>query len=196
MLPLFAKQINNAKTANKIFIMVCIIVLVAAGIYYYRNVYVNTESYNRMTLLGNTENEEGSSAKRELFYKLALEIFVAKPVFGAGYEQFRMYNQYGAYSHSTYAEAIASWGTIGCIIYFLPVLGIAGKLLRRRTDKKNPELYRLLFALWIMEIFLGVGQIWFYTIEHLIAWTLLYLCYNAASEQNQNEIKRCKYVKA
>ena len=55
------------------------------------------------------------------FYKIAWQIFVEKPLLGGGLNQFRYWSGTGAYSHSTYAEAIADFGLVGCIIYFFPI---------------------------------------------------------------------------
>ena len=194
--PMIKEKILYGSNGEKALIFLAVIILIAAGVYYYQNVYINTESYSRMTILGDTSNEEGSSAKRELYYKLALEVFLSKPLFGAGFEQFRYYNHYGAISHSTFAEAIASWGIAGCLIYFLPVIMIAINLIRGRKIKKNKEIFLTLIALWVTEIFLGIGQIWFYSIEHLIAWTIIYTVYNEFYSKTETPKEKSKYVKA
>ncbi len=194
--PMIKEKLLSGSNTDKVLILLSVIILIVAAVYYYQNVYVNTDSYNRMTILGDTSDESGSSAKRELYYRLAFEIFLNRPVFGAGFEQFRYYNQYGAFSHSTFAEAIASWGIIGCIIYFLPVVTIAIKLMRGRKKTKKPEMFLVLIALWVTEIFLGIGQIWFYSIEHLIAWTILYVVINKSDSKEETPKEKCKYVKA
>ena len=196
MIPLVREKMAAASVLNKGLILLFALLAVVAVVYYYNHVYIYTDSYNRMTILGNTTNAEGSSAKRELYYKLAVESFLQHPVFGIGYQQFIYTNKYKAISHSTYAEALASWGTIGSIIYFIPVFSAGKRLISQGIKKGSSYISRALVALWAMEIFLGVGQIWFYSVEHLVAWTMIYLADNIYSEKKDVSKRRCKYVKA
>ncbi len=191
--PLVKERISKASIINKALILFAVAILMVFVVYYYKNYYVTTDSYNRMKLLGDTTNEEGSSAKRAHFYKLALECFVRSPFFGIGFQQFRTTNPWGSFSHSTYAEALASWGMVGCIIYFAPVLSMGRKLMHLAIRKNSSYISKMLLALWVMEIFLGIGQIWFYSIEHMIAWTLVFLCSETVVNQNVH-IKKCKYI--
>ena len=109
MIPFINEKLYNSSWINKCLIILSMLLLAAFIVYYYNNYYVHTDSYNRMRILGDTTNSEGSSAKRELYYQLAYESFLQNPLFGIGYQQFRFINKYGAISHSTYAEALASW---------------------------------------------------------------------------------------
>lgn len=196
MIPLAREKMAAASLFNKGLILLFALLVIVAVVYYYNHVYIYTNSYNRMTILGDTTDAGGSSAKRELYYKLAVESFIQHPVFGIGFQQFKYTNKYGAFSHSTYAEALASWGAVGCVIYFIPVFGVGKRLIIQGIKKGSSFIARTLIALWAMEIFLGVGQIWFYSVEHLVAWTMIYLADNVCNEKKDVSKRSCKYVKA
>ncbi len=190
---------NNGQWATRIALLLFIGLLIASVIYYYENVYIKTDISLRMEKLG--DKSEESSRNRVLYYQFAIEYFLEKPLFGIGLQQFRFWNPFSQYAHSTYAEAIADWGLIGCLIYFIPVIWVAVRLVKLFFSETNNEITRTIIALWIMEIFLGVGQIWFYEIEHLISWTIIFLFIDmsekAQPEQKQQRIERkYKYVKA
>lgn len=192
----FAQQMWKKGIRHKISVVFLVGILVIAVWYYYNNVYVNTYSYNRMEILGSTVS--GSSSQiRTMYYRYAVNYFMEQPVFGIGLGQFAVWNPLHGYSHSTYAEALADWGFVGCIIYFYPAIAIGIKLLQAAFSGKDAEVTRIIIALWAMEMFMGVGQIWFYEIEHLLAWTLIYLYYDMYSDGTKKQQERTyKYVKA
>ena len=150
-----------------------------------------------MTMLGNTENEQGSSALRYMYYEKSAEFFMERPLFGIGMYQFWFwYSGAGAYTHSTYAEVLCTWGLCGCLLYFIPALAVGVRLVRQCFRAKKNYIIRMALALWIMEIFLGIGQIWFYVIENMIAWTLIYVTADFEEEALRVAERKCKYVKA
>ena len=176
------------------FILLCLVAIILFSIgYYYQRIYINTDIYNRMERLGS--DDEGSSHFRKLFYQYALDYFQEHPIFGIGLQQFRVWNPYHAYAHSTYAEAIADWGFIGCSIYFFPVIW-AGFELIKKTIAKTDNMTKTVLALFAMEIFLGVGQIWFYEFQHLLIWTIIYLFLKMNPEKQWIKEKQYIYVKA
>lgn len=179
-------------------LLACSIIILSIGVvYYYQNVYVNTYSFSRMENLG--DSKEMSSRNREIYYRFAIEYFLQRPIFGIGLNQFCIWNPYGQYAHSSYAEAIADWGSVGCLIYFIPVLWAGIKLTRISFIDRRNDLAKVYFALWAMEMFLGVGQIWFYDFEHLIPWTIIFIYIDMYSSLKNKEIQkkeRCRYVKA
>ena len=186
---------------KKTIFVLAALALIAFIVQYYNETYVNTESFHRMEMLGDTSNARGSSALRLSYYKRAIELLSEHPVFGIGFQQFRFWNERQAYSHSTYAEAIASWGIAGSLLYFIPVLVTGWRLVKIILYHKNSYAARIIFALLIMELFIGAGQIWFYEIEHLIALTLIFLYTNMEYQEDSDTKKasierRCKYVKA
>ena len=176
------------------FILLCLVAIILFALrYYYQRIYVNTDIYNRMERLGS--DEEGSSRARKLLYQYAFDFFQDRPIIGIGLDQFRVWSPSHGYAHSTYAEAIADWGLIGCSIYFFPVIWAGYELIKKIIAQKD-NMARTVFALVAIELFLGIGQIWFYEIEHLIAWTIIYLFLRLNSEEQCKKEKQYRYVKA
>ena len=170
------RQIWNKDNQLSRYIMFCLIALSAYAVYYYySHVYIHTYSYNRMETFGNIE-ESHANQLRIIYYQRAFQYFLEHPVFGIGLAHFAIWNPNHGYAHSTYAEALADWGFIGCTIYFFPALAVGKRLINNLVFRIDTDITRLLCAMWIVELFLGIGQIWFYEIEHFIIWTLLYLC--------------------
>ena len=144
-----------------------------------------------MEVLGS--NEEGSSSQiRKQYYQFAIDFFSEHPFFGVGLDQFRVWSPYHGYSHSTYAEALADWGFLGCLVYFLPALWAGIKILQLSFSNPGENTLKVVFAVWVMEVFLGLGQIWFYKIEHLIAWTIIFITIDMHRSTSE---RRYKYVK-
>lgn len=195
LLPQIRETYSKGSTAIRFGVIMAIIAGIVLLVFYYRNVYMHSFTYERMQILGDVSNESGSSAKREYFYKVAFNLFMEYPFFGVGYEQFRFYNMYTAIAHSTYAEAIACWGFIGSMTYFVPVAVAGVKTMKMVFNKQGSYVTRIVLALWAMEIFLGIGQIWFYTVEHLIAWTVVFLMVKIQYESVSMPERKCKYVR-
>ncbi len=193
----FSPLIRNLwATGNQIrrFIIVAFVIVVIYGVYYYfKNIYITSDSYQRMQGLG--DSAEGSSAHRMLYYQYAWNYFKEHPLFGIGLNQFVVWNPFHQYSHSTYAEAIASWGVVGCFIYFSSALIVGIRLIRLLLKGKETYITRVLLALWATEIFLGIGQIWFYDETHLIVWTIISILIETLAADKKNINRGGKYVK-
>ena len=146
-----------------------------------------------MGILGN--NKDGSTVLREQYYQYAFNYFSEQPVFGIGLAHFAVRNPHHTYAHSTYAEVLADWGIVGSIIYLLPAIWAGLMLFKKIASRSAPKTATVVLGFWIMQVFLGIGQIWFYEIELLIAWTIIYLYVDSLSIE-QNKIRRIpKYVK-
>lgn len=188
------KTWHDGRWITRILLVILIIAIIFLIVYYYQNIYTKTDSFHRMEKLG--DDSEFSSRNRMLYYQYALDYLQEHPLFGIGLQQFSVWNPYHQYAHSTYAEAVADWGTIGSLIYFIPVIWAVIKLLQMLRSKHNREKTQMLLALWIMEIFLGIGQIWFYNIGHMIAWTIVFIYIDMNYDKGSNMERQYKYVKA
>lgn len=197
MLPLFRRLWSGSGWGKRILLILAVSLAAAGIVYYFTSVYSNTDSFQRMTKLGN--ETELSSRYRKLYYQFAVEYFAEHPVFGIGLNQFTYWNPHHQMAHSTYAEAFADWGTVGCLIYFTPVIVAFISLIRIIIrEKGDTYIPRIVMGLFAMELFLGIGQAWFFEIEHMIAWTLLYYLIDEMIQKPHNNMQRleCKYVKA
>lgn len=192
--PLIKNLWYTGNQIKRLVIVLFAIILVFGIYYYFTHIYITSDSYKRMQGLG--DSAEGSSAHRMLYYQYAWNYCKEHPLFGIGLNQFTAWNPYHQYSHSTYAEALANWGLIGCAIYFIPAILAGIRLIRMLLYRENTYIVRLLLALWATEIFLGIGQIWFYEPTHLIIWTVLYVLIETLDADKKVSGRESKYVKA
>ena len=171
--PFFVKQWTNGGAGKRIFLVAAVLLALVGIFIYLTTTFTNTDIFKRMTQLG--DDEEFSSRQRKLYYFYAWDYFQEHPLFGIGLGQFIYWNPFHQISHSTYAEAISCWGFVGCLIYFLPVLYAVVSSVAFVFIARQRYIARIILTMLITELFLGIGQIWFYEIEHLIVWTIIYL---------------------
>ena len=164
--------------------------------YFYGTFIKNTEVIARMGTMG---NEESNSARIEM-YRAAYRIFIKKPLFGGGLDQFRYWSGRGGYSHSTYAEAIADLGLIGSILYFIPFIFTIFKTIILVINNRYFR-HILILGLCLVEFFLGTVQIWFFEMVHIFTWGIIFIIIHydngtdKSIETNAGFIKECRYVK-
>ena len=109
-------------------------------------------------------------------YRDAVEYFMASPIIGIGFGQYRLWSPFGYYSHSSYAEILSCGGIIGVLIFFVPIFVCLCSCLKQ-LRKKQPleQSYRMKMATLMLfcELFLGLGQIFIYDVFHLLLLTLI-----------------------
>ena len=136
-------------------------------------------------------------------YKIAARIFLDKPLFGGGFDQYQFWSGSGAYSHSTYAEAIADLGFVGSVLYFIPIIAAGYRLFGLAFRKGRTYKSQITLALFCAEIFLGVGQIFFLEPQHIFIFTAIFwiemnetnsIIPKQEKGVNHNEIE-CKYFR-
>lgn len=127
-------------------------------------------------------------------YKVAIELFMQSPIFGIGFNNYRILSGYGTYSHSTYAEALSCTGIFGSFLYFYPygLLLMKYKKLFFNTEVSNLLLkqFRMMAGIFCVLLFLGIGIIHFYEITSSIAFGMLI----AFSNINKEYINASKTV--
>lgn len=156
---------NEKLTLKTIFIITTIMTSLMVASIYIRNVYIETSGFERLLLLF----EDGGTSARVHLMDLAVQYWKTSPIFGIGLDQYKVWNPYGYYSHSTYAEILSCTGILGCLIFFIPLL----KLLMvsvKKTLKKRGNVYEMRVCLLMLgaELFLGIGQIFIYSVTHMI----------------------------
>ena len=78
----------------------------------------------------------------------ALSVFGQHPLLGVGLNNYKFYNSFELYSHSTLPELLAGTGIIGAILFFIPYLFVAKSLIfdpMRRVDRI--EFLKLIISL-------------------------------------------------
>ena len=146
--------------------------------------------------------DNSGNQKRVRFYKQAWEIFLEHPFLGGGYDQFKYLSGTGGYAHSTYAEAIADFGFVGCTIYFIPILYASYQILKKALLTERSFASLLMAALCIAELFLGAGQIFFMEFYHFLAWSILFFYSREVNSEGQRiqekealTDSKCKYIR-
>ena len=140
-----------------------------------------------------TFTDEDSNSSRIAMYIKAFDIFMEKPLFGGGFDQYQFWSGGGGYSHATYAEAIADFGLLGSVIYFAPIVAVAWNLYKLSFFTSKSYHSRIAFTLLVVELFLGIGQIFFIEPQHMFAFFMIY--WIEMNESRQFEIgKRGSYL--
>lgn len=114
---------------------------------------------------------------RKGMYKAAIELFMQNPVFGIGFNNYRILSGYGTYSHSTYAEALACTGIVGAFLYFYPygilLMKYKKLFLNRDVSYLLMKQFRIMTGLFCVLLFLGIGIIHFYEMSSSIAFGII-----------------------
>ena len=173
---LFKGMRQSERLFNRICAYCLLAICVGGVIYYFATYYINTASFLRMQTL----TTSGSTNTRVGMYREAFDMFKSSPLFGVGYNQFRVLSHYGSYSHATYAELIADTGILGTFIFMYPIVFTGKKLVIGRFSS-NRYYKSLLIALYAVEVFLGAMNIFFYEFNHLLMWTILF--YEAENQE-------------
>ncbi len=192
------KKQHNNKSNGITFICICLFIV--AVIWFYKTHFMDSSmSVRVMRLLGG--QEDTSNENRIELYKYAIDVWKQHPIFGIGFNQFRVYFWDNTYSHSIYAEVLSCTGTIGTIIFFLPIFYIILQMVRcaRNTFSDDKYMNIMYIAGMIAELFLGVGLIWIYGVSHELF--LLSLTGSFEYQFNKKEhtcdkeaIRHCKYM--
>ena len=129
---------------------------------------------------------EGDGAGRVYLYQRAWEFFKENPLFGIGYANFAPRN-YGAYSHSTYAEILSCSGIFGTVLYLAFYWRMYKNIQKAKLLKEtnSEEIIRLTMMIALMVIVvLGIGEIVFYKINYFIIFGLI-IGYGIISQERE-----------
>lgn len=100
----------------------------------YENIWIRFE--DMFTTISGDEVADASTLGRQFYREIAFEMFKKRPVLGWGLDgfycylrDFPMYKGYyieAVYSHCSWAETMASLGTIGLLVWYIPHIYILG----------------------------------------------------------------------
>lgn len=170
------RDIKSISLSSKIKGILSIIIVFIIGYYLIYPYFADSIIFQRLLALF-----EDNGGKRVRMYSEAYELFGNNIMVGIGFNNFRAVSIFGTYSHSTYAEALACTGIIGCILYFIPYLLLSLRYLKFFFNRKMNILLlkqgRILLGMFGMILFLGVGIIHFYDMLSNIAFGLLIAFY-------------------
>jgi len=127
--------------------------------------------------LKNLSKSEADVIRRNM-YREAFEMFKFSPIVGVGMNNFRDLSIFKTYSHSTYAELLACTGIIGAFLYAIPYITVCIYFMKKIFSKTaitilKKEL-RMMFGLYCILVFLGIGVIHFYDMTSTIAFGLIF----------------------
>ena len=121
-------------------------------------VIVRSSTYARLI----SDSAHNENEIRISLYKEAWQYFKSSPVFGIGYNQFRIHNSKGMYSHSTYAEIAADCGIVGIIMFFTPHVWSFINLIKIKMQSARMQKDKMpsLVLLYLMSTFiLATGMV-------------------------------------
>lgn len=132
------------------------------------------------TLLGlrwSTIGKDESTLMRETMYREGLEFLVSSPIFGIGFDQFRLNSVSNMYSHSNYIELLSNTGIVGFIIYYSIYLSLIRKLfLIRRVSTKGSAVWKTsgcCISIIFYQLFLGFGAVQYFSLNTWIPISII-----------------------
>ncbi len=172
------KDIIALRFTAKVKGILSLLFVIGAAYYVLVPYFTDSVLLARLTGLFESGSEGGI---REGMYVEAFRLFKKSPLVGVGLNNFRDVSIFHAYSHSTYAEALACTGIIGCITYFSSYILLLlhyGKMATSKLDALLLKQTRIMLGLFGVMLFLGVGVIHFYSMTSSIAFGMLIAFYN------------------
>ncbi len=167
-------NITKGKSSTKDFIRLCVLVVVIICVIVV--VYTQMSSSAVFEKFTKTASSGEGLSSRIFLYKEAWKLFCTHPIIGVGFDQYRFYSSIGKYSHSVYAEILSCTGLIGVVLFFRPFFLKLIEVIRMvfRTKFKD---YNIMMALlmFVIEILLGLGQIYIYEFYHMIVLTIIFM---------------------
>lgn len=168
----FGTEIKKGSSSKRIRTVALVVASLTVFVYFILPIFNDTVLLKRLTSLF-----EVGAGTREKMYGEAIQMFLSNPLFGVGYNNYRILSIFGTYSHSTYAEVLACTGLLGGVLYFIPYLSIAFKTIMIIKDKylnieikaKAHEIFGVFMAL----LFMGIAAIHFYEIYSIITFAMI-----------------------
>ena len=115
---------NTAKTIGRIIAIICILLAVYAIVMNVEVLYnaIGNRIESLLGFLFKQEEADSSVFSRLNMISLASNIIREHPILGIGANNFKYYTYYNTYSHNGYTEIMCSFGIVGIIVYYLPLL--------------------------------------------------------------------------
>lgn len=123
---------------------------------------------------GLLENSRGdkSASSRLLMQIEAFEIGGNRLFFGFGADGFETVSGWGGYAHNTYANLYVSFGVIGIILYFLPIIIMLLELRRFRS-----AFFWFVMSLFLFYAIIGLFIVWYKDKIFFIAYSFIIYFY-------------------
>lgn len=174
------KYLSKTKKISLTFVFLIILIAIALV---FIPLFYNSILFDRFINL----LEVGEQTRKNM-YNVAWQLFKENVWFGVGFDQYKVVSGFGAYSHTTYGEALATFGLIGSILYFIPYLMLLLKFIKmslfkvQDLDKKSNS--RLLLGIYITFLLLGMGIVHYYNPTTYLVFASLISYYNINTPYN------------
>ena len=120
-------------------------------------------------------SENLSDMNRIEMVKDAFGVFKSHPIFGVGWNNYRLYSFAGTYSHCSYVEVLACTGIIGASIFYYWLYIAVRNAVKFFREKKRNIVSINLMALVLVFLFINLVQIMFYNTYLLMIWHLVFI---------------------
>lgn len=160
LLVVFGRMIRNVSINKKILALTVLLVALSSYAFYMTPILQDSVIMDRFSTISTGDET------RIGMYQEAYQFFKSSPLFGIGFNNYRLLSVYHTYSHSTYAEVLACTGLLGAVLYLSAFLIMAGKTIKIIADGRTDSTIRLqarnIFGLLTVTLLLGAGVIHFY----------------------------------
>ena len=104
------KLYNNQEIISTLILLIILTLIIILG----KSYFYDSVIYQRLS----TGSGYSLVKARSEWANEAIRLFNMNPIFGVGFNHYRILSIFGTYSHSTYLELISTTGIIGTLIYF------------------------------------------------------------------------------
>ena len=193
--------LDNDKISNKVKRVIRIIpaiILVILLIYripfLYNTIWLRVEKAI-ITVLGNEVADTSTLGRRE-YKNIAFMMFKNRPLGGFGIDGFKCYlrdNSYimgrylqDVYSHCNYAEIAADFGTLGLLIWYIPIIYLVINMFKIR---KKSDWIVCILSVFLSMILLDLARIpWTTHLEMYMTIIIVLLCrFELYEKRNENK---------
>lgn len=156
--------------------------------------YVLIPNLNDMVVFNRLQSllQDGDETRENMYY-VAWELFKGNLLFGVGFDQYKVVSGFGKFSHSTYAEALSTFGIMGSILYFIPYIMLLSKYTKmfffKKIDSDTKSGIRLILGIYFVYLFLGIGIVHYYEPTTYMVFAALISFYKINKSQNNHEKK-------
>lgn len=167
----FRNTIQQTSLGKKIMAIATLILMIIFVTYLFAPLFENSLLLQRFFQIS------AGDERRVGMYKEAYQFFIRSPLFGVGFDNYKMLSVYGTYSHSTFAEVLACTGLLGAILYFAAYVVMAFKTIQivvdEGIDHKIRMQARTILGILLVMITLSTGVVYLYDIDSSIAFGVI-----------------------
>jgi len=163
--------LKNLSMIKRIAVIFALLLAGAFFYFYLLPIFNNSALSMRLAKL-----QEIEDSKRGDMYVHAMNYFRENPVFGLGYDQYRVVSIFKTYSHSTYGELLSTTGIIGIITYFPVYLIITYKLIkiiRTHIDVLIIQRAKIFLIAMAVMLFHATAMIHFYGVNSFVMFGIM-----------------------